>query len=193
MRIIKKYWMGLGGFFLFGCSVLSRAGQPAATPARSEYPADTKEPAREWTMTSTMTESVTPAPTASPYIMVELTETREDLSSIVLREAQNAETLGRVPYLQIVADWCPACRALKRSMKDERMIDAYRGTYILLADIDIWRDQLPKIGIYVPGVPAIYELTDEGKPTGRSITGAAWGENTPENMAPPLDEFFHPG
>jgi thioredoxin-like negative regulator of GroEL len=124
--------------------------------------------------------------------MVELENTSESLSSVVYRESQNAERLGPAPYIQCTADWCPSCRALKRNMKDERMVAAYRGTYIILVDVDIWLDRLPSVGLYVTGIPSIYELTYEGKPTGRFITGAAWDENTPENMAPVLDAFFHP-
>jgi hypothetical protein len=42
----------------------------------------------------------------------------------------------------------------------------------------------------VPGIPAFYELGEDGKPTGRMITGAAWGEDIPENIAPPMKAFF---
>ncbi len=176
---------------VFGCSSIFPAVAPAPSPAPTELPTQTLESTATPSLTPTITESPTPSPTSLPYTMVEIEESDEKLGSILLRECQNAQRIGQAPYIQIVADWCPSCRALKRSMKDERMIAAYRGTYILLADIDIWRNQLPKVGLYVTGVPSIYELDYEGKPTGRFITGAAWGENTPENMAPPLDEFFH--
>jgi len=179
-------------FMVFGCSAFSHSVEPAIPPTQAEIPTDTLEWTKTWTISPTITESASPTPTRLPYTMVDIDDTGEDLASILLTEARNAEALSQVPYIQIYADWCPSCRALERSMKDERMMDAYRGTYIMLVDIDVWRDSLPAIGVYVTGVPAIYELTYEGKPTGRFITGAAWEENIPENMAPPLDEFFHP-
>jgi hypothetical protein len=166
--------------------------EPVRSPAPAELPTQTPESTATPSLAPTIADSPTPSPTLPPYTMMEIEESEEKLASILFRECQNAQKIGQAPYIQIVADWCPSCRALKRSMKDERMIAAYRGTYILLADIDVWQNQLPKVGIYVTGVPSIFELTYEGKPTGRFITGAAWGENTPENMAPPLDEFFHP-
>jgi thiol-disulfide isomerase/thioredoxin len=188
----KKYLLIFTGLMLFGCSTFSRAIEPTLAPTETPLPANTLENTRQWTLTPTVTEALSPSPTQLPYTMVDLEKDKEDLAAILYRESQNAKGLGRTPYIQIYADWCPACRALERYMKDERMIDAYRGTYILLVDIDVWQNQLPRNGLYVTGIPAIYELTFEGKPTGRFLTGAAWEENTPENMAPPLDEFFHP-
>jgi len=192
---MKKYFksvMVILYFMVFGCSAFSHSVEPVNTPTQSEIPSDTLAMTKQWTVTQTITESASPTPTRLPYTMMDIDDTKEDLASIFYREARNAEALSQAPYIQIYADWCPSCRALERSMKDERMMAAYRGTYIMLIDIDVWRDSLPAIGVYVTGVPAIYELTYEGKPTGRFITGAAWEENTPENMAPPLDEFFHP-
>jgi hypothetical protein len=184
---------------VMGCSTLYGSMAPSETPTAT-IPADTVEPAAQSMPTSTASPTDTPSPTpdpspsptALPYTMVELENTSESLSSVVYRESQNAERLGQAPYIQCTADWCPSCRALKRNMKDERMIAAYRGTYIILVDVDIWLDRLPSVGWYVTGIPSIYELTYEGQPTGRFITGAAWDDNTPENMAPVLDAFFHP-
>jgi hypothetical protein len=192
MNASGKITIGFLYLAIFGCSFLFPAAAPAPSPAPTEFPTQTPEATAAQSLTPTITQSPTPSPTSLPYTMVEIEESEEKLASILLRECQNAQKIGQAPYIQIVADWCPSCRALKRSMKDERMIEAYRGTYILLADIDIWQNQLPKVGIYVTGVPSIFELDYEGKPTGRFITGAAWEENTPENMAPPLDGFFHP-
>jgi thiol-disulfide isomerase/thioredoxin len=183
-----------------GCMMLSGTAEPSGTPAPTATgtpelsPQITDTPSATGTEapTDTPTPTFTLSPTRLPYTMVELEDTGEEFAVLVRQEARNAESVGQTPYIQAYADWCPACRALKRSMKDERMIAAYSGTYILLVNIDIWLDQLPKIGIYLTGVPSIYELDYEGRPTGRFITGAAWEENTPENMAPPLDDFFHP-
>jgi hypothetical protein len=33
-------------------------------------------------------------------------------------------------------------------------------------------------------------LDEKGITTGRMITGAAWGEDIPENIAPPMKTFF---
>jgi hypothetical protein len=190
----KTFWL-LIALVVLGCSTVNATVEKGTSPTFFE-PSSTLTQTASATDTPSATHTEAPSPnvtsTPLPYTMLEIEKSSGDLASVLYTEAQKAQSMGRRPYIQIVADWCPACRALLKSMKDERMIAAYRGTYILLADIDVWRGQLPDVDIFVSGVPAIYELTYAGTPTGRLITGAAWGENTPENMAPPLDEFFHP-
>jgi hypothetical protein len=185
---------------ILGCATLDGTLTAVQTPTAMEQRdahegaiTITPTPTATQTPTRTAVHSPTSSSTQPPYSMVELEKSSEELSSLLYEKAQQAERLGRAPYIQCTADWCPSCRALERSMNDERMIAAYSGTYIILVDVDIWLDRLPSVGLYVTGVPSIYELTYEGKPTGRFITGAAWGDNIPENMAPPLDAFFHPG
>ena len=39
-------------------------------------------------------------------------------------------------------------------------------------------------------IPVFYKLDANGKPTGDKIDGGAWGDNIPDNMAPPLKAFF---
>jgi hypothetical protein len=93
-------------------------------------------------------------------------------------------------------DFCPThpvvqpCKALRRSLSDQRMIEAFTGTYIIQLDWNAWLDQLDEAGFTVEAVPAFFELDAKGRPTGRTITGGAWGEDIPENMAPPLKKFF---
>ena len=70
------------------------------------------------------------------------------------------------------------------------MVDAFAGTYIVQVDVDEWGPSLAGTGFDASAIPAYYELDWSGKPTGRMITGAAWGNNIPENMAPPLRAFF---
>ncbi len=102
-----------------------------------------------------------------------------------------ANGVGLKLYVELGAEWCGPCVALKKSLPDPRMQRALKGTYIVRLDIDAWGDRLEKSGYSTGAIPAFYEVDKEGKPTGRKIDGGAWGENVPENMAPPLDHFFH--
>ena len=71
------------------------------------------------------------------------------------------------------------------------MLDAFRGTYVMKVDIDDWdAKQLRDAGLSVRGVPAFFRLQDDGRPNGRTITSSVWGDDIPENMAPPLKSFF---
>ena len=114
-----------------------------------------------------------------------------ELEDILRLEAQKAADMGREPYVEFYADWCPPCKAIRESISDERMIDAYEGTYIIQLDLDEWGKKLSGTGFYVPGIPAFYEIDADGRPTGRMITGGAWGEDIPENIAPPMKAFFN--
>jgi len=50
---------------------------------------------------------------------------------------------------------------------------------------------MTKYGFGFDGIPAFFKLDAQGKPNGEFIDGNAWGDNIPENIAPPMDEFFH--
>jgi hypothetical protein len=68
------------------------------------------------------------------------------------------------------------------------MVDAFAGTYIIQADVDDWG--FPPKGWSFDAIPIFYGLDPDGKPTRQVIDGNAWGDNIPENMAPPLKTFF---
>jgi thiol-disulfide isomerase/thioredoxin len=129
-----------------------------------------------------------PAPDTFSVIHIEPGSAK--VEDILKAEAQKATALGRQPYIEFYADWCPPCNAIKDSLGDPRMVEAFAGTYIIKLDTDDWDEKLSGTGLYVPAIPAFYELDANGKPTGRMITGAAWGGDVPANIAPPMKAFF---
>jgi len=129
-----------------------------------------------------------PAPDTFSVIKIEPGPAK--VKDILKAEVQKAAALGRQPYVEFYADWCPPCNAIKDSLGDPRMVDAFAGTYIIKLDTDDWGEKLSGTGLYIPAIPAFYELDASGKPTGRMITGAAWGEDVPANIAPPMKTFF---
>ena len=110
-------------------------------------------------------------------------------AATITSEIKTADSLGLKPFIYFSASWCPPCNAIKSSMDDQRMKDAFSGTYIIEFDIDKW-PRLPA-GFDASAVPVYYEIDSAGRPTGRRIDGGAWGANDPANMAPPLEKFFH--
>lgn len=133
------------------------------------------------------------SPATEQFTVVRVGKTREKLLDILKVEAKKAFDSGRQPYVEFYADWCPPCNAIRESLGDERMIDAFTGTYIIKLDLDFWEIKLLGTGLNVNGIPAFFEIDSDGKPTGRTITGAAWGEDVPGNIAPPLKDFFNGG
>ena len=72
------------------------------------------------------------------------------------------------------------------------MMQAFEGVYLIRVDVDTWNwEKLPKYGFDFEGIPVFFKLDSQGKQTGEVIDGNAWGPNTPDNMAPVLDTFFH--
>ena len=130
------------------------------------------------------------SPVPDSFSLVILHPAQGDLTALLSAHAEIAAGLGRRPFVEFSADWCPSCVALAGSLQDERMVDAFQGTYIIRLDFDEWKSRLGGAGFVVLGVPTFFELDQEGGLTGRAFTGAAWGADVPENMAPILKEFF---
>jgi thiol:disulfide interchange protein len=134
---------------------------------------------------------VSPAP--DKFTLIRLRPSDGSLEEVLKAEARKAQEEKRTPYVEFDATWCSSCQELNASLGDKRMVDAFEGTYIIRLDIDEWENDLPDAGFYVQGVPAFFQIDGEGKPTGHTITGAAWAENIPENMAPPMKKYFNGG
>jgi len=174
-----------------GCNGSSPAATPIPAteiPATIEYaPISTLKPAATPSIDYQWTEE-SPAPETFSVIRIEPGQAK--VKDILKAEAQKAAGLGRQPYVEFYADWCPPCNAIRDSLGDPRMVEAFAGTYIIKLDTDDWGDKLSGTGLYVPAIPAFYELDAQGKPTGWMITGTAWGEDVPANIAPPMKAFF---
>lgn len=134
--------------------------------------------------------TVDESPAPDSFTLVTIHSSQGDLPSLLVFHASQAAQLNRKPFAEFSAEWCYPCKALAKSLSDDLMVEAFRGTYIIRIDIDEWKSQLARFGFNVLGVPTFFELDENGRPSGRLITGTAWGEDIPENMAPPLQKFF---
>ncbi len=131
-------------------------------------------------------------PPDSGFTLVLIPPSNEELRAVLLTEISRAKRLGRKPYAYFYANWCGPCKALRKSLEDRDplMLDAFQGTYIIQLDADTWGKKLKGTKFTVEAIPVLFELGKDGKPTGRKIDGGAWGEDIPQNMAPPLKAFF---
>ena len=110
---------------------------------------------------------------------------------VLRREILAAERMGRTPIVYFYADWCGPCRALRDAMEHPVMQEAFRGVHLIRVSADRWdsAEARAQIGFNFDSIPTLFTVDHDGRPTGR-ITGAAWGADTPANMAPPLRAFF---
>jgi thiol-disulfide isomerase/thioredoxin len=106
--------------------------------------------------------------------------------------ARDAGAANLKPYAYLHAEWCGPCKAIEKThAADPQMVDAFKGTAIALIDIDqVDSKLLSAAGMESSAIPVFFKLDASGKPTGDRIDGGAWGDNVPENMAPPLKAFF---
>lgn len=112
------------------------------------------------------------------------------LDAQLRHHAAEAEASHLRPFVEFGAQWCPPSRMFGEVLDDPRMVRALAGVYLIRVDIDaLGSDPLVREwGVAV--VPLFHELDAAGERTGRSTTGAAWGEDTVENMAAAMARFF---
>ena len=127
---------------------------------------------------------------AEPVKVVVLEPAQGRLEELLRHEVANAAALAKLPYVQITAEWCGPCKALRASLGDPLMQDAFAGTYIVQVDVDAWKPELDKAGFKSDGIPVFFAVDADARPTGAKIDGGAWGKDIPRNMAPPLKQFF---
>lgn len=109
----------------------------------------------------------------------------------LLREHANAAELAKLrPYLEFTATWCPPSRIFGDALEDPRMKSALAGVYLIRAEMDEFIDDPYTRELRLTSVPVFYELDADGRSTGRTINGGAWGADTIENMSRTMSGFF---
>lgn len=139
--------------------------------------------------------SRTPRPTVADvgFTRVFIHPTDGSLAKQLALHTEKALAQGQQPIASFGATWCPPCQAIESTLNEGNslMVNAFQGTYIIEIDIDEWANQPTETGFEFDSIPIYFKLDPQGNPTGAQIDGGAWGDNIPENMAPPLDQFFH--
>jgi thiol-disulfide isomerase/thioredoxin len=133
-------------------------------------------------------------PVSEKFTIVRLHPGDGDLKTLLAGETQKAAALDQMPVVEFDATWCPPCKAIDKGIneKDELLLDAYEGTYIIKLDVDEWGWGDSTLHDFdFDGIPVYFKLDAEGNPTGGTVDGNAWGDNIPENIAPVMDKFFH--
>jgi thiol-disulfide isomerase/thioredoxin len=128
------------------------------------------------------------------FTIVRLHTSGGDLQTMLSEEAKKASALGQTPVVEFDATWCPPCVAIDSAIeaRNELMLKAYAGTYIIKLNVDEWGWDNGRIQSFAfDGIPVYFKLDSLGNQTGEVIDGGAWDEDIPENIAPVMDEFFH--
>lgn len=160
--------LGAVAMVLFGCG--ASTPDPAPGPAPSVLPSAPEE-----------------------FAGVELIPEQGNLFGLLEQEYSYAAQRGLVAHVQVYADWCAPCRVVREQMHHPSVAPAFQGVWIVRLQADAWRGALQGSGYDEPSdIPRFHEIGPDGRPTGRKVTGAAWGEDLPENIGPALHRYFHP-
>lgn len=114
------------------------------------------------------------------------------LAATLAEQAQIAAKNGKKPHAYLHAEWCPPCKEIEKTRgANPKMRTAFAGVHIISIDVDeVDIKQIEAAGMKAAVIPIFYRLDDKGVPIGTSIDGGAWGDNIPDNMAPPLTAYF---
>jgi thiol-disulfide isomerase/thioredoxin len=179
---MKKRWLFLLiPLALLACRTLfpDRPAYPTATPFAAPTP---------------LMEATAFAPRRD-FTLVRIYLKNGALQKQLAAQAKKAQALGQKPFVEFDATWCSPCNAITTSLADQNplILDAYHGVYLIHLDVDEWGWDNATAGFKkVEGIPIFFELDRDGKPTGATVDGGAWGDDIPENFAPVLAKVFHP-
>jgi len=180
MMMNRKLLLLLAAVFVLSCSTLFPHGLESTTQENSHQMESTP-------FVSTNDELI-------GFTEVRLHPKDGNLDEMLAAEAEKAIAAGLLPVVEFDADWCPPCQAIKKHLdaKNELMLKAYDGTYIIKLDVDEWGWNNGKVENFTfEAIPIYFKLDEQGKPAGEAIDGGAWSEDIPANIAPVMDAFFH--
>jgi hypothetical protein len=129
-------------------------------------------------------------PTENARGFVAALEPERPLAGQLRVHAERAALRGLRPFLEVGAVWCPPSKLFTDSLGDPRIEAAMMGVYLIRVDLDAFGDDPTLTELGVSAVPVFLELDTRGEPSGRRMTGAAWGPDTVENIAAALAQFW---
>lgn len=140
------------------------------------------------TETSTTTDKPNLALAKTPIHSIEFySDANEESMENLLNKTIEA---NKTPILFFTAGWCKPCKEFKASMKYDQVAQSLKDATMIIVDVD--KDKKKESHASDYGVRAIptFIIVDKKGNAINTITGAAWAENTPNNIAKAMEEFL---
>jgi thiol:disulfide interchange protein len=127
------------------------------------------------------------APAGAEFSVVDIEPGRGSFHDQLMVQLKRAAAIGQTPYIELTADWCEPCQKLHKVLGDTAVMRAFRGTYIMRANVDQWRQVTGKP--QMNGIPAFIFVDSAGRWTNRRQLGSPLKTR---DIAAAFDAFFHP-
>ena len=173
--------------------VLVACAEPVIPPAKAPPEPVSKQPAlvqKEADGPTLKVGAVAAWQDAGVVRVTQIAAAERPLKELLIDEYSKARAAQYKPYVMVYSDSCEPCVALRKSFTAPEMAASLRGVYLIQLNDQDWRDGLKSVGMGIQSFPRFHELADNGVATDRLITGQAWEEDVPANMAGPLQVFF---
>lgn len=120
--------------------------------------------------------------------VVDLGVSEPSLKTAFAREVANAKAAGEDVLVMTTEDSCVPCKGVVASLPDQRMQSALGRIRLVRVNIDVFKDDLARLGLQVIPYPVYALLSADGSPRD-AIDGGEWEDDIPENIAPVLGAF----
>ena len=151
------------------------APSPSAAPSSSSPPSESAPPDTRVTEVGQIT-------------VVDLGVSEPSLRTAFAREVAVAKAAGKDVLVMTTEDSCVPCKGVAASLADQRMQSVLGKIRLVRVNIDVFKDDLAKLGLQVVPYPVYALLTADGSPRD-AIDGGEWEEDVAENIAPVLGAF----
>jgi hypothetical protein len=75
-------------------------------------------------------------------------------------------------------------------MRAPRVIGAFRGTYLIRLDPNVWQEAIDEAGLYDGSIPMFVPLDSAGRATGWHLGAEDLSDDSPETLAAAFEAFF---
>jgi thiol-disulfide isomerase/thioredoxin len=136
---------------------------------------------------STAPASVTAAPPAAEWAPIELRPVAGTLREQLT--AQQRLAGSRQLIVQTTASWCGPCKAIKKALRDPRMINIFKDVALVRIDFDVFNAELAEFQLPNGSVPWFAKM-DASLHVTDALTSGEWDDDIVENMLPVLTPFI---